>query len=237
MWLFLKVGKGRVCLTLPISFPYSVDPRFSAFGGVKIGPCPDNESFCRTLTCPGGCGEKGFCDDGTCYCLPGWVGPTCDLPICTPSSCSPDSACNPATGVCERTSGDANSTTNGGSDTQISAQNDWDTWDEPITPSTQVDFGVAEWRQRLSARHVLEDGQVVADVEGLTSWGGDLLLPPSVNSTTLDGVVNESAMNVLHVLTAAAAPVESGGGGGVDSTAAFWTACLSSCALLLAALW
>eukprot|EP00899_Mesostigma_viride_P023056 jgi/Mesvir1/3935/Mv05607-RA.1 len=72
------------------------------FSVATIGPCPDNERFCLFNACPDDCNGNGECFNETCYCLPGFAGPSCSQRLCTPASCRAGYACSPDTGACER---------------------------------------------------------------------------------------------------------------------------------------
>merc|ERR1712048_336175 len=54
---------------------------------------------CGTAVCEGGCGQHGFCLDGTCECFPGWHGTYCNYVDCKrdildhPIACSGHGVC------------------------------------------------------------------------------------------------------------------------------------------------
>eukprot|EP00899_Mesostigma_viride_P027065 jgi/Mesvir1/7543/Mv19288-RA.1 len=76
------------------------------FSVATIGPCPDNQRFCLFNACPDDCNGNGECFNETCYCLPGFAGPSCSQRLCTPASCRAGYACSPDTGACERVDDD-----------------------------------------------------------------------------------------------------------------------------------
>ena len=50
----------------------------------RLGPCPDNQVICPTLSCPKDCNGRGKCVDGQCRCQIGYIGLDCSEPVFTP---------------------------------------------------------------------------------------------------------------------------------------------------------
>lgn len=56
----------------------------------RIGPCPNNTVLCSSLSCPGHCRARGYCDNGECKCYLGYQGLDCSSQLCSTDSNCPD---------------------------------------------------------------------------------------------------------------------------------------------------
>lgn len=82
--------------------------------GGKLGPCPETATMCGrgaseqgALECPQDCNAQGTCKQGICHCHVGYVGSTCEQPICWDhSQCSGVEMCH-SSGECMADGGDA----------------------------------------------------------------------------------------------------------------------------------
>ena len=78
--LYLNLGTNRVAC------PSNQTVDLTSFGSLGfsagvLGPCPDNASFCNSLSCPADCYGNGLCNEGTCVCDTEFTGSDCSCPI------------------------------------------------------------------------------------------------------------------------------------------------------------
>jgi hypothetical protein len=59
------------------------------------------EDCSRAAPCLDDCSQHGACAGGTCFCDPGWAGPSCAAPAGCPASCSGHGACVHGTCFCD----------------------------------------------------------------------------------------------------------------------------------------
>lgn len=62
--------------------------------------CPIAADFCRFSGCPDDCSALGDCYEGTCFCFPGFSGPSCNQVSCSTDSDCPVGLCNTTTNYC-----------------------------------------------------------------------------------------------------------------------------------------
>eukprot|EP00873_Tetraselmis_striata_P021749 jgi/Tetstr1/442013/TSEL_030194.t1 len=194
-----------------------VDLSNEGYPGVRIGPCPDNESFCQQLSCPGGCGNNGICYKGACHCLPGWVGRNCSSPICTRGACRAGEACDASTGECRKCQAPVEAGEGREGQPKQSCAPPWgSTFTFSAARSLHVSAQAGEsdlaqrLEQRLMAARPLSDEEVVSQSEALLSRGDDLYTPG--NTTAM------AAMGVEAAPAPLAASSSSGSGGLLRTT-------------------
>ncbi|XP_048486050.1 neural-cadherin isoform X3 [Plutella xylostella] len=94
-WQYMPIGKGfDGCIRNLIHNSKLYDLAHPGLSRNSVAGCPQTEEICNQADTTSRCWEHGTCvgsfSEARCQCLPGWTGPSCNLPT-TPTSFRPQS--------------------------------------------------------------------------------------------------------------------------------------------------
>lgn len=80
LWVHMGTARFRCPTGQYVDLSVATSTSTTPYASGRLGPCPDNATMCRQLSCPADCSGRGICVGGQCSCYAGWLGTTCSEP-------------------------------------------------------------------------------------------------------------------------------------------------------------